>query len=77
MQLMGVRLTEIREAAERARDDARAKLAAQSQSWQRSAVERDAADALAERRRRADATVARIAAERALDDLYVVRRRRR
>ena len=77
MQLMGVRLTEIRKAAEAAREESRMKLKAQTESWQRAAVDRDAAEALSERRKRADATVARMAAERALDDLQIVTRRRR
>jgi len=76
MQLMGVRLVEIREAAAADHDEAQRQLDAQRESWRRAAVDLDGAEALEEKRKLAAATLARAAAERAQDDLQVVRRRR-
>ena len=76
MQLMGVRLVEIREAAAADHDEAQRQLDAQRESWRPAAVDLDGAEALEEKRKLAAATLARAAAERAQDDLQVVRRRR-
>jgi flagellar biosynthesis chaperone FliJ len=76
MHLMGVRLHEIREAAAADHDEAQRRLDDRRESWRRASVELEGAEALDERRKRAAATAARAAAERALDDLQIVRRRR-
>ena len=76
MQLMGVRLFEIREAAAADHDEAQRRLSARIDSWRRASVELEGAEALEEKRSRAAAAVARSAAERALDDLQIMQRRK-
>lgn len=76
MRLMGVRLHEIREAAETEHDEARRRLEQRRGAWQSAATDADAAEALVDKRNRAAATAARAAAERALDELQVIRRAR-
>jgi flagellar export protein FliJ len=76
MQLMGTRLHEIREAAAADREEAQRRLDERRSDWHRASTELDGAEALEEKRKRAAATAARAAAERALDDLQIVRRRR-
>jgi flagellar biosynthesis chaperone FliJ len=76
MRLMGVRLREIREAADAEHDEARRRLEPRRGAWQAAAIDADAAEALVDKRNRAVATAARAAAERALDDLQVIRRAR-
>ncbi len=76
MRLMGVRLHEIREAACADHDEAQRRLDVRRDSWRKTSVELEGTEALQDKRNRAAALAARIAAERALDDIQIVRRRR-
>jgi len=77
MRLTGARLHEIREAAAADHDEAQRRLDERRSDWHRASVELEGAEALEEKRKRAAAAAARAAAERALDDLQIVRRGRR
>ena len=72
-QLMGLRLHELAEAADADHTLAQHRLAGARSAWSQASADLDGASHLEERRRREAAIMARSAAERALDDLEIVR----
>lgn len=77
LQLQGVKLRELVDAAEEMHAERMNRLADSREAWRSAAADLDSAENLRERRVAEEAGRARAAAERALDELHVTRRGRR
>lgn len=76
LQIQGFKLQEIVDAAEALHAERVEHLIDSRETWKRAAADRDSAENLQDRRTAEEASRVRAAAERALDDLQVTRRRR-
>jgi len=77
LQIQGMQLSELVEAAEALHAERIAKLQEQRDRWRSAASDLDSAENLQERRTSEEAGRVRAASERALDELHVTRQRRR
>jgi len=76
LQIQGFKLQEIVEAAEVLHAERIQRLADSREVWRGAATDLDSAENLRERRIASEATRTRAAAERSLDDLHIMRRKR-